>query len=89
MLPDRLQKSYDKAVKLDASLRADDPRFDGGVVAVHEEGSVFVFRHAFALIDGDNVIILTEHQGFRVFAEEELSSLTCYVGRAFPEVLDE
>lgn len=71
-------KEYDK------TLRADDPRFAGAVVVVHEEGTFLHFRSAFVMrryaTDPSGVLgtgpitfycVFTEHHKFHIYHFED------------------
>lgn len=61
-----------KAARIDLRLRAGDPRLQGSVLAVHRDGSVFLFDSAFVVVYGAFFLILTEHHGPRVYEKSDL-----------------
>lgn len=63
------------ATKLGLDLRADDPRFRRSVYLLHEEGTTFLWRYAFALLFEEWYVIFTEHHGTHVYHESDLAGL--------------
>lgn len=72
----------DRARKFNASLRADDPRFDKSAKVVHQDGSIFMINNAFIMeaeYDGTEFVLLfAEHHAPQVFAEDDLESWDQY-----------
>lgn len=54
-----------------AKLQADDQRLRCAVIVNHEDGSHFVFTHAFALRRGNWVVVFSEHNRHVVFHIED------------------
>lgn len=80
-----LQEAYTRAEALDAKLRADDPRLEGGVLVRHNDGTVLFFNSAFAEVHerdksldspgleyDDWWFIFTEHHDVHVYAQDEV-----------------
>ena len=72
-----MQKVHDLALNYDNKLKADDERFQHSVQILHEEGTTYFFHNAFMMNyvekKANYIVVFTEHQGFHVFAEDELS----------------
>ena len=60
------------AKKYDSKLKASDKRFRGSVKIIHEDGSVFMFEHAFLMTKGDWTICFSEHCGFICFHKYDM-----------------
>jgi hypothetical protein len=61
------------AGRLDAFSFPD--RDDGTVVLTFEDGSVVVFQHAFTCMEGEWVVVYTEHCGYHAFLAESLMAM--------------
>lgn len=61
------------ASKYDAKLRANDPRLRGAVHLVHEEGTTFFLMYTFIVQVGDWLAVFSEHHGYKIYAEDEVS----------------
>jgi hypothetical protein len=76
-----LKTMHAKAAAVNATLRADDPRFNGEVFIQMEHGDGFHhWRGAFyeKHVDGNQkwVVAFTEHDGFHVYADDEVDMVT-------------
>ena len=60
------------AVEADKKLSAYDFKHDEWVLAIHEEGTQFLFRHAFVREWKDWVFIFTEHHRTHVYHKTDL-----------------
>ena len=83
-----MQRAYDVAKKYDENLKAIDARFNFCVRIIHEEGTTYWFENAFLVTwkdpqtvhdpenadehQGEWLFVFTEHQGFHVFAPDDL-----------------
>jgi hypothetical protein len=66
------QRAYDFAKRIDARLKATDPRLRRSVrIATDDEASLF-FEDAFILRWGGWILLFTEHHEFDAFWEEDL-----------------
>ena len=84
-----MRRVHELAKNYDETLRADDPRFNFCVRILHEEGSTFWFENAFLMKHGEFVIVFSEHQGFHVFAVEDLLHHGQYIQQTMePEFLE-
>lgn len=63
------------AEKLSLGLRADHPAFRRTVYLLHEEGTTFLWRYAFALRLEDWWLIFTEHHGTHVYHESDIAGI--------------
>ena len=72
MMSKQLKEEYEKARAIDAKLRADDPRLNGAVSIIHEEGTVLFYESSFAERHGDWWYIFPEHHVFLVYPEDEV-----------------
>lgn len=63
----KIAKAYDK------KLKASDKRFQGTVKIIHEDGSVFLFEHAFIMLKEDWTVCFSEHCGFMCFHNDSLA----------------
>jgi hypothetical protein len=67
-----MQCAIDKAHYIDKTLDAYD--FQNRYVKVeHDDGSRFLFNYAFVRKDGHYLMVFTEHQGYHVFHEDEVT----------------
>ncbi len=62
-------------------LLATDPRYNGNVLIVHRDGSVFFLNSSFAIRRPGYLVVFTEHHGYRVFDEEDLVSSMAFGAR--------
>lgn len=66
------------AKEYDAKLLATDPRFNGAVHVIAEDGSVFFFLDAFVLRYEWFYLVFTEHHGYHVYSAEEDTQMKAY-----------
>jgi hypothetical protein len=66
------------AQNMDATLRADDERFDRAILIVHQEGTVLFYQNGFAEPHGDWWMIFAEHHKAQVYHSEDLIKLIQY-----------
>lgn len=67
------QEAFGKATDIDKGLRADDERFRNSVKINHEEGTMLFFDGAFSEKYDDYYFVFTEHHGFYVYHEDDVS----------------
>jgi len=76
MYKEALAEARLKAREIDATMEPTDPRLDGSVLAISEDGSVCLFNRAFVVLHKVNEIefalIITEYHGRLI---HELASL--------------
>jgi hypothetical protein len=82
-----MQTARKFADDLDRALLATDPRLNGSVLVVHQDGTSLHFERAFAGIYIHELpsekretfaVILTEHHGAHVYHMEDLKKLRAY-----------
>jgi hypothetical protein len=64
--------------KIDAKIKATDPRLGRSARILHEEGTELFFESAFILKYGEWVIVITEHHGFHFYPEDDLIAYMQY-----------
>jgi len=74
----QMKAAHEVAKAYNQTILASDPRLDGVVAVHHEDGSTFSLTHAFVRKYVDPsfepwILVFTEHQGFFVFAEDDLT----------------
>lgn len=62
-----------KAKEINSNLKATDPRLRRGVQVIHEEGTTLFFMYAFALRIGEYIAVFTEHHGYMVYHDDDVS----------------
>jgi hypothetical protein len=80
----RYKEAFNRAMRYNNKLRADDERFNRIVSIYHEDGSHFLWEHAFLMrwdikVSQKNFtnswfFVFTEHFGFHVFACDEVTA---------------
>jgi hypothetical protein len=63
-----------QANEYDNQLACTDPRFLRSVHVVHQDGSVFFFRHAFLMWKDNWVIVFSEHHGVHVYDQDDVET---------------
>lgn len=71
----RYAEAVERANQYSGTVRADDSRMRGSVLVLHEEGTTLYFRYAFALKLGEYIVIITEHHGTHVYADDDVKVL--------------
>jgi hypothetical protein len=72
-----MKKAYEWAKVNDEYLLATNMGFSNTILVIHEEGSTFLIKKAFlilVIVDKNNkfIVCFSEHQGFHIWAEDEL-----------------
>lgn len=69
-----LKKIQKRAQNYDATLRADDKRFQRSVTMIHEDGTTLNFQSAFLMtVDQEWIVVFTEHHSYHVYHKEDLA----------------
>jgi len=67
-----MKKVDDWAKEEDDRLKATDFHWGHYVMVEHEEGSQFIFNYAFAKEREEFWVVFSEHQGYHIFAKDEV-----------------
>lgn len=73
-----LQKAEAKAKTIAERLYAYAEGFNRTVIVLHEEGTSFIYRHAFLVKDGKWYYVFPEHHDLNVFHEEDLNGIMVF-----------